>query len=527
MTSPPASSRSDAATSTSRPAGSCATPPSSAISSWACRASARSSCARWPRSLDGPAERRPSFATGGSRSRLRARATPAGASAKRAARRGAREPASPCGESRRDHRHRQEEGHQRRHRRRGGPRRSGRTPKRGRARRHGPGRHPQQRPDRRREGQRTRRGLWVAIFIVIALLTLGPGLARGGDRGRGGPRSVWADPGGQSAFWLHDQPRHAVRADPVARPRWSTTRSSTSRTSPATSPSASVPAAPSPSKPSARSARRSSPRRWRSSPAFLPLFFITGMMGPYMSPMALNVPVTMLMSMVVAFTITPWLAYHLLKKRAWAAGGGHGREADPHDDDAITGIASIQYRSSGHCCRRSTSRRNARVSRMVAVLTVGAAMLAAIRQVPLKMLPFDNKTELLVLLDADEGNDAGTHRRGGPRGRSRPSRTVPEVTDFTSYVGLPSPIDFNGLVRHYYLRTHCRNSRRDPRQPRRQEVACDASHTLGLRCATRLTAIAARTVRLKIVELPPGPPVIDTIVAEVYGGDDTRVRATS
>ncbi len=256
--------------------------------------------------------------------------------------------------------------------------------------------------------------------------------------------------------------------------------------------------------------------------SFLPLFFITGMMGPYMRPMALNVPVTMLMSMVVAFTITPWLAFHLLKRRNWTTGAGH---ADAHDEFAAA-RDSAQYRILRPLLRPLLSSTPLRWTFLgaVAALTVAAAMLAGFRQVPLKMLPFDNKGELLLLIDADEGT---TLERADALVRDLEAAlaSIPEVTDFTSYVGVYSPVDFNGLVRHYYLRA----------MPHQAEVRVnlvgkhsreDASHTLALRERDALEAVAARHgALLKIVELPPGPPVIDTIAAEIYGRDDLPYEA--
>lgn len=255
--------------------------------------------------------------------------------------------------------------------------------------------------------------------------------------------------------------------------------------------------------------------------SFLPLFFITGMMGPYMRPMALNVPVTMVMSMVVAFTITPWLAFHLLKKRPWASGGGHAGT-----DEFVAARGTFQYRVLRPLLHPLlTSRSRAWIFLgVVALLTAAAAMLAAFRQVPLKMLPFDNKNEVLLLVNADEGT---TLERTDAivRDLELALLAIPEVTDYTSYVGAPSPIDFNGLVRHYYLRTmpHQGEIRVNlvPKKSRK-----DSSHTLGLRERDHLTEIAARAgARLKIVELPPGPPVIDTIAAEVYGRDDQAYAA--
>ncbi|MFM1824322.1 MAG: Toluene efflux pump rane transporter TtgB, partial [Planctomycetota bacterium] len=263
--------------------------------------------------------------------------------------------------------------------------------------------------------------------------------------------------------------------------------------------------------------------------SFLPLFFITGMMGPYMAPMALNVPVTMVMSMVVAFTITPWLAYHLLKRRDWSKGGhghGHGHGGgDGEADEYALARASIQYRLLRPVLEPLLRSRalGAGFLAAVVVLTGAAAFLAANRSVPLKMLPFDNKTQLLVLVDADEGTTL-ERTDAAVRALEDAIASVPEVTGWTSYVGTASPIDFNGLVRHYDLR----------QRPNQAEIRVAlvgkksreaASHTIALRERDRLTAIAAAAgVRLKIVELPPGPPVIDTIAAELYGPDDLAYR---
>jgi multidrug efflux pump subunit AcrB len=251
--------------------------------------------------------------------------------------------------------------------------------------------------------------------------------------------------------------------------------------------------------------------------SFLPMFFITGMMGPYMAPMALNVPVAMLMSMVVAFTITPWLSFKLLRKK-YAGGGGHGH-GDADDIEAIRG--TFLYRLFRPLMAPLISSRGAATLFLLAIaaLTCAAMGLAALRVVPLKMLPYDNKNELLLVIDHDEGTtlertDAVVREVEAELAR------VPEVTDFVSYVGLPSPIDFNGLVRHYDLR----------RLPQNAEVRLNLvgkkhrmaqSHAIALRLHDHLAAIAARRgARLKVVELPPGPPVLASLVAEVYGRPD-------
>ena len=259
--------------------------------------------------------------------------------------------------------------------------------------------------------------------------------------------------------------------------------------------------------------------------SFLPLFFITGMMGPYMRPMALNVPVTMLMSMLVAFTITPWLTYHVLKRRypsAKATPPSPTSDQHASDEDDIKSVrGTLLYRIFQPLM--TPLLRSRRVAWMflgaIAVLTVLATLLPATRSVPLKMLPFDNKNELLLVLDFDEGT---TLERSDAAVREFESLLagVPEVTDFTSYVGLASPMDFNGLVRHYYLR----------QGPNVADIRVNLvgkkhrgqqSHGLGLRMRDQLTALADKhAATLSIVELPPGPPVLATIVAEVYGRPD-------
>ena len=257
--------------------------------------------------------------------------------------------------------------------------------------------------------------------------------------------------------------------------------------------------------------------------SFLPMFFITGMMGPYMRPMALNVPVTMLMSMVVAFTITPWLAYHVLhRKYSAGATGGHA-DHDPHDLDAIkqSRLYKIFYPLMAPLLH---SRWVAWSFLLVmALLTVGAMSLAAMRSVPLKMLPFDNKNELLLVLDFDKGTTL-ERTDAAVRDFEAYLAQVSEVADFTSYVGLASPMDFNGLVRHYYLRQGDDVAQLQinlaGKKNRQQQ-----SHAIGLRMRNDLQAIAERHgARMKLVETPPGPPVIASVVAEVYGPAGPPVR---
>jgi multidrug efflux pump subunit AcrB len=153
------------------------------------------------------------------------------------------------------------------------------------------------------------------------------------------------------------------------------------------------------------------------------------------------------------------------------------------------------------------------------LLMMIAVSLAATRSVPLKMLPFDNKNELLLVLDFDEGTTL-ERSDAAVREIEHYLAGVPEVTDFTSYVGVASPMDFNGLVRHYYLRQGSNVAEVRVNLVGKKNRS-QQSHGIGLRMRDDLTAIAGRhDAALKIVETPPGPPVISTLVAEVYGRPD-------
>ena len=245
--------------------------------------------------------------------------------------------------------------------------------------------------------------------------------------------------------------------------------------------------------------------------SFLPLMFITGMMGPYMGPMALNVPLTVLVSTVVAFTITPWLAMVALRKTSTKG------EDEPAFDIRKRPI----YRVSRAVLGPILDRRWLAWATLgaVALLLVGAMALPALRVVPLKMLPYDNKNEFQVVVDMPEGTtlegtDAVTRQLGTFLAG------VPEVKDYEMYVGLASPMDFNGMVRHYFLRQGP-NVAEIRVNLARKEVRAQQSHTMLLRIRDEITQIArAGGANIKLVETPPGPPVLATITAEVYGPAD-------
>jgi multidrug efflux pump subunit AcrB len=249
--------------------------------------------------------------------------------------------------------------------------------------------------------------------------------------------------------------------------------------------------------------------------SFAPMFFITGMMGPYMAPMAINVPLAVTFSTVNALVIVPWLAHHLLKQlgESGERGGDAGEKGA-----AIPAWVRSGYRTVLSPFLDSRSLSGALLGGMV-LLLLASASLAALRLVPLKMLPFDNKSEFQMVVDMDEGTTLETTDRA-VRALEEYLRTVPEVTHFVSTVGASSPMDFNGLVRHYYLRhgSHVADIRVSlaPKERREQQ-----SHEIVLRLRRDLQEIARRhRMGLKVVETPPGPPVIATLAAEVYGTPD-------
>jgi multidrug efflux pump subunit AcrB len=240
--------------------------------------------------------------------------------------------------------------------------------------------------------------------------------------------------------------------------------------------------------------------------SFIPMLFVTGMMGPYMRPMPFNVPVAMLMSLVVAFTITPWAAYHLLPRE-------HVRNGSDDSEEA----PAIRRWYSKVLAPLLESRRKARMFliAMVAALIV-SILLVVFGLVPVKMLPFDNKNELQLVIDMPEGAALET-TDAVVRSFNDFLARVPEVTDFESYTGTASPFDFNGMVRHYYMRRHPWQA--DIRvNLAHKERRVQSSHQIALRIRPELEKIATRYgAKLKIVEVPPGPPVLETMVAEIYG----------
>ncbi len=249
---------------------------------------------------------------------------------------------------------------------------------------------------------------------------------------------------------------------------------------------------------------------------FSPLFFITGMMGPYMAPMSVNVPLTVTFSTLAALTVVPWMTYRLLRNHP--AGSGSSGAADQNGSGTPTWIFRI-YRPLVSPFLASRSKRWLLLVVIVALMLLSLS-LVMFRMVPLKMLPFDNKNEFQIVIDMPEGTTLES-TDAVVRHFENFIRTVPEVTNYTSYVGISSPMDFNGMVRHYYLR----------QAPHQADIRVDLvfkdqrqmqSHAIVLRLRDALVGIADQHgAKIQLVEVPPGPPVLSTIVAELYGSAET------
>ncbi len=240
--------------------------------------------------------------------------------------------------------------------------------------------------------------------------------------------------------------------------------------------------------------------------AILPMAFVGGLMGPYMRPIPIGASAAMIFSLLVAFVVTPWAAVRLLKIR-----GGHGHgEAE----DCLHPALPARHEPAAAPARRCGGASWPWWS----LLLLGACALVYIEFVKVKMLPFDNKSEFQVIIDMPEGTTLEQTARV-TRELADAVLTQPEVTNFQTYVGTASPYNFNGLVRHYYLRRGSNVADIQVNLLGKGERDLQ-SHDIAKRVRRSLTPIAARYgARIKVAEVPPGPPVLQTLVAEIYGPD--------
>ena len=246
--------------------------------------------------------------------------------------------------------------------------------------------------------------------------------------------------------------------------------------------------------------------------ALLPMAFVSGLMGPYMSPIPINASMGMLISLIVAFVFTPWLANRMLAPVAHRFAEHGGEQASPALSRLFETVMSpFLHPQSG--------RRNRWFLLFGILLLIAGSMLLAVNKaVVLKMLPFDNKSEFQVVLDMPEGTTLERSTRVLQE-MAQYLGQVPEVRDYQVYAGTSAPISFNGLVRQYYLREGAnvgdiQVNLVDKKHRDRK------SHEIALAVREPLQEIARRYQgNAKIVEVPPGPPVMSPLVAEVYGLD--------
>ncbi len=243
--------------------------------------------------------------------------------------------------------------------------------------------------------------------------------------------------------------------------------------------------------------------------ALLPMAFVSGLMGPYMSPIPINASMGMLLSLAVAFVITPWLARLWMKALPTQA---HDR---PHGLSAK--LAPLFQRLFEPLLDDRRGRRNRWLLAAGVAALIGLSLLLPVfGLVQLKMLPFDNKSEFQVVVDMPAGTPvertaAVLHELGAHLA------TLPEVTHYQAYAGTAAPINFNGLVRQYYLRSGGEVGDIQVNLVDKQQRS-EQSHAIATRLRPTLQAIGQRHgAKLKLVEVPPGPPVLSPLVAEIYG----------
>src|SRR6266511_2440327 len=241
--------------------------------------------------------------------------------------------------------------------------------------------------------------------------------------------------------------------------------------------------------------------------AILPMAFVGGLMGPYMKPIPVGATAAMLFSLLVAFIVTPWASLRLLKRQ------------DGHEDNEESHITKLYRAVMGRLIRVPSWRYG--FLTIVTLLLLASVSLLFLKAVRVKMLPFDNKSEFQVIVDMPEGapleQTAAVTREIGDY-----ISTVPEVFDYQMVVGTASPYNFNVLVRHYFLRRGL-NFADIQVNPVSKDERDAQSHDIAKRVRPRIQAIAKRyNARVKVAEVPPGPPVLQTLVAEIYGPDYQR-----
>ena len=241
--------------------------------------------------------------------------------------------------------------------------------------------------------------------------------------------------------------------------------------------------------------------------AILPMAFVGGLMGPYMRPIPVGASAAMVFSLIVAFIVTPWAAVRILRPSA------------AHGDDREDRLTTFYRRAMRPLLMNSRLRWLFLVG--VVVLLLGSVALVPLQLVHVKMLPFDNKSEFQVMIDMPDGTALEETARVASA-LADATMKDPAVRDIQSYTGSSAPYNFNGLVRHYFLRRGSQSADLQVNLLSKDERS-EQSHTIAKRVRERLIPIARRFgATIQVAEVPPGPPVLQTLVAEVYGPNAER-----
>lgn len=243
--------------------------------------------------------------------------------------------------------------------------------------------------------------------------------------------------------------------------------------------------------------------------AILPMAFVSGMMGPYMSPMPIGASIAMLLSLFVALTVTPYLGYHLLQEKE--------EQAHKHAEGLETNLIYKIYSKIERPFLDNSSKRRLLLAGTV-VLLMGSILMFFTKSVVVKMLPFDNKNEFQVVIDMPEGSTL-ERTSAVTREIAQYVSTQPEVVNYQNYVGTSAPITFNGLVRHYDMRGGSNMADIQVNLLHKEDRDLQ-SHDIAKAMRPEIQKIAKKYgANVKLIEVPPGPPVLSTLVAEIYGPD--------
>ncbi len=257
---------------------------------------------------------------------------------------------------------------------------------------------------------------------------------------------------------------------------------------------------------------------WAVIAAILPMAFVGGLMGPYMRPIPIGSSAAMIFSLLIAFTVTPWAAIRLLKKGRQPEGDEESAQPD-HDRAADDILTRLYHRAMDPLLGSAVAR--SLFFATIVLLLLGGFSMVYFGLVKVKMLPFDNKSEFQVILNMPEGSTLEQTSRVAFE-MAAVVREDPTTTDYQIYIGTASPYNFNGLVRHYFMRSGPTVADIQVNLLPKDKRALQ-SHDIAVRMRPEITEIAEKYgAAVAIAEVPPGPPVLATLVAEVYGSSDEQ-----